>query len=155
MVRVEWPELSALSVDAAKALARVDKLDCAVFLPGPSGREPVLYRPNSSDLAGVDYDRLRNSGVSQVYVSIQNLHRCEEALETNLGEILKDPHITPVQKAACVQSVGTAVVRDLVTLTPEQPSLDRADHVIDCVIGCVLADPAVSASLLSMSEHHR
>ncbi|MFH1418681.1 MAG: HD domain-containing phosphohydrolase [Planctomycetota bacterium] len=126
-----------------------------IYLPGPPNKPPVLYREPGHGLCQPNIDKLRESGVPTLFVRSEDLPQCERALEEKLGELIRNPNIAPEQKAACVKTVGTSVVKAL--LNSERPcdQVDRASLLIVNMVDVILSDRAVAASLLHMSAHHR
>src|ERR1051325_10249617 len=100
---VEKSKLVPIPIAVAGVL---DENENDLYLPGADGKPPVLYRAASRGLSDPDYYQLSESGLSHLFVRGEALGRCEEALETNLNELLHDPRIEPAQKATCVQHVG-------------------------------------------------
>jgi len=132
-----------------------DSVAPPIYLPGAPGKPPILYREPGLGLCSPDLEKLQDSGVPYLLVSAQHLDGCERALEEKLGELMQDPAIAPEQKAACVQTVGLSAARGLLRLDNPARHIDRVSTTIDGLIGAVLSDEAVSASLLQMSAHHR
>lgn len=126
-----------------------------VYLPGPPGRPPILYRQSGLGIGHLDVQRLQDSGVPFLLVDGEHLDGCERALERKLDELMQDPALAPEQKAACVHTVGLSVARGLLNLDDPGKHIDRAAATINSLIGAVLSDEAVSVSLLQMSAHHR
>ncbi len=140
---------------AVRALAEEATADFEVFLPGSTGAEPVLYRAAGAGLGHPDFERMGAHGVTYLHVHSEDYHRCEAALEDNLGAILRNVNVTSQDKAEVVQRVGACVARDLIHYSPDAQHLERASTVVDCMIGSVLTDPLIAASLLEMAGHER
>ncbi len=142
-----------ITMAAAQALADQGAADFAIYLPGPSGEAPLLYRDAGAGLSLPDFDKLRESGVPHLYVQSADLAKCEAVLEQKLAGLLASTHLLPVQKARLAHQVGTSVARDLTTKPIDESSLTRAAQINENVIGCILRDPAVAAHMLQMSAH--
>lgn len=147
--------LKTMPIAAVRALAGEPASDLAVFLPGPDGKEPVLYRQSGVGLVSPDFERLSERGVSHFLVCGDGLTDCERILEDHLSDLLRDPKIDAKQKADCVYHVGLSVVQELLGGADASPHTDRASRLLDTVIDGILADSAVGANLLRMSAHHQ
>ena len=148
-------KLKSVSIDAAETLISFAPVDVAVYLPGADGSAPVLYREEGSGLQKPDFNRLRRTGVQTILVHGDDLGKYETMLEDNLSSLLMDASIPADHKATCVHSVGTAVVRELISSEDTSQSIDRASHFLDTIMEGVLSQPSVAANLLCMSGHHQ
>jgi len=144
-----------LSLGAVRALAQEDRADFEVFLSSPSGDEPVLYRRAGAGLSQPDFARMAEFGGTHVYVRAEDFHRCEEALEDRLCDIIASPHIAPADKAEIIQGTGTTVARDLTSGHLDAAGFDRSANVVEGMIGCILGDERIAAHLLEMADHER
>jgi HD-GYP domain-containing protein (c-di-GMP phosphodiesterase class II) len=142
-------------LNAAKALVCGHEELPALYLPGEGNSAPVLYRERGAHLNVPDFERLRESGVKFLIFEDGALSSYERALEQRLGDILRDPSLTPEAKASSVHVAGTAAVREILENPGESPQLERVSNMLDVVIENVLAQPAVGANLLRMSSHHQ
>ncbi len=140
---------------SVRALTSGPSSDVTLYLAHPRREEPVLYRQRGMGMTQPDFERLRDAGVSILLVHAEDLARCEQALEERLSELLHDQDISAAEKAACVQHVGTSVVRDVIRAEGRGRSVARASRLLDVVIDGVLSDAAVAEGLLKMSSHHR
>lgn len=147
--------LKPMPLASVRALTSGPTSDVAIYLPQSSREEPVLYRQRGMGMSQPDFERLRDAGVSILLVHAEDLSKCEEALEERLSELLRDPEISAAEKAACVQHVGTSVVREVLRKQVDRQSVARATRVLDVVIDGILSDTAVAEGLLHMSGHHR
>lgn len=149
-------DYARIPVAAIGALAGEAAADFEIRLPGSSGGVPTLYRKSGADLALPDYQRIREQGVTHLFVRTEDLGKCEAILECKLATLLRQVELTPAEKAGIVHDVGVSVARDL-TRTPDPgapgPDLQRVGNVVDNVIGCVLHDPLVASQLLHMADH--
>lgn len=148
-------QLAKISPAAVRALARENQADFEVFLPGPNGEDPVLYRRSGAGLRDPDFQRMAEHGVSTVFIRAEDLQQCEKIIETKLIDILNNRDVAPGDKAEIVHSTGTTIARDLIRESVSPASLDRTSTVLDGLIGCVLNDPVVAAYLLQMTGHER
>lgn len=151
----ELAELKAVPIGTARALAQSSESKVAIYLPGSTGRDGVLYRGDHVGLPDVDFRKLAANGLDHLLIDAADLHRCERALESELADILFNPTIDANQKAACAQQVGVNLARDFLTASHPGVHLDRAAQLIDTLIDGVLGDHYVAGSLLSMSAHHQ
>ncbi|MCB9857887.1 MAG: HD domain-containing protein [Phycisphaerales bacterium] len=148
-------ELKAVTMGAARALARSSASNVSIYLPGDAGGEPVLYRGAGIGLPNVNYRRLEASGLDHLLIDAEELRRCERALESELADILFDPTIDANDKAACAQQVGVNVARDFLAAGRPADHMDRAARLVDTLIDGVLRDRQVAGTLLNMSAHHQ
>ena len=147
--------LEFVPVGAAQVLTEKEASDIAFYLPGSDGSEPVLYRNEGLGLSQPDFARLREGGVSALFVRAGDVDRCEEVLEGRLQDLLQNRNIDSEQKAECVQHVGTSVANALVAEPSQPDNIDRASKLLDTVIQSLLCDSAVAADLLQMAGHHQ
>ncbi|UCE60012.1 MAG: HEAT repeat domain-containing protein [Phycisphaerales bacterium] len=140
---------------AVRALVEEDAADFDVFLPGPAGQGPVLYRASGVGLSQPDFERMRAHGVNGLYISSKDYPRCEATLEAKLGAIITNPNVSPDDKAKVVHRVGTSVARDLMGNPSEPLQIERTSAVVDCMINSVLNDPIIASTLLEMAGHER
>jgi HD-GYP domain-containing protein (c-di-GMP phosphodiesterase class II) len=148
-------QLAKISPAAVRALVRENQADFEVFLPGPNGEDPVLYRRSGAGLRDPDFHRMAEHGVSAVYIRAEDLRECEQIIESKLIDILNNRDVAPEDKAEIVHSTGTTIARDLIHDSVSPASLDRTSSVLDGLIGCVLNDPIVAGYLLQMTGHER
>ncbi|HUU81980.1 MAG TPA: HD domain-containing phosphohydrolase [Phycisphaerae bacterium] len=144
-----------LTVATAQALADLGCADLAVYLPRAAQGEAVLYRQAGTGLARPDYQRLREHGVSTLFVRTDVLHDHEAYLEKHLEDVLQHSALEPVAKAEIVHQVGQSIAQDLIRDPKESVSLERTTEFVDEIVQCVLADPSVAPYLAYMSSHHR
>lgn len=144
-----------IDITAAEELISDSASTYAVYLPRASDNQPVLYREAGVGLSQPDFERLRSSGVSFLYMLDKDLEQCTSVLEAKLAGLLASPHVPPEEKARLVHKVGTTIARDLTHGPVGSDDLDRATQIMDNVIGAVLNDPAVAANMLMMAGHER
>jgi len=151
----EQPSLTPVPIGAAEVLAELSRRQVAFYLPSDGGHSPILYREEEATELKPDFSKLRASGISAILVRGDDLGRCEQVLEDHLSRVLRDPRVSSQQKAACVQQVGTSVVRDLIDDPAAPRAVERASTILDHVIESVLSQPGVASTLLHMSAHHQ
>lgn len=144
-----------IPIGAAQALAGHKNADIAIFLPGQSEQEPVLYRDAGGDLSTPDYDRLSRTGLAHIFIQRKDLASCESILEDQLANVLQQTDISNNEKADLVYHVGTQIAHDLTKTTDPSHEADRTAKVIDNVISFVLSDPNVATNMLYMAGHER
>lgn len=144
-----------ISLAALRALDGEDLLDIEIFVARPDGEQAVLYRRAGVGLSTPDYERLAENGVSDVQIRVDDFRRCEETLESRLADILKNPHISPIDKVRIVHGTGTTVVGDLMDGPMSHDDLSRATSITECMVDYLLSDARVSTHLLEMAEHER
>ncbi len=147
--------LQPVPIAIADTLTLDEASSLPLYLPGSPNRPPVLYREPGRGLCQIDMHKLRESGVSALFVRSEDLPQCERALEQKLGELIQNPEITPEQKAACVKAVGTSVVKALLDSERVSDQVDRASLLITNMVDAILSDRSVAVNLLHMSAHHR
>ncbi len=152
---LERVEYSRIAIAAAESLAANGKADFAVYLPGTTDGDPLLYREAGVGLTQPDFDRLRTHDVPFLYILSTDLRQCEAFLESRLRDLLNRPGVTPGEKARLVHQVGTSVARDLTGEPVSSENLARASYVVDNVIGSILNDMLVAAHMLHMAGHER
>ncbi len=144
-----------MPLSAVRALAGQGTSDFQVFLPSSSDEGPVLYRCTESGSDLPDLSRLKEHGVSALYVRSDDFDRCEEALESNLSAILQNKSIPPSDKAEVVHSVGASIAHDLVYGAADAGQVARSSSLLDNVMNAVLDDERVAGHLLAMAGHER
>jgi HD-GYP domain-containing protein (c-di-GMP phosphodiesterase class II) len=153
-----------ISTAAVRGLLSEDAADIDVFLPG-SNNNAVLYRgkgqgeqPGDSGAhraAELDFERLSDHGVSQVFVRAEDLVRCEHALESRLRDLLANPALSSSDRAEIVHSTGSAVAREIMSSSLSSESITRAANLTDGIVEGVLNDPHVAGYVLQMAGHER
>ncbi len=144
-----------INAAALRALAEQGMGDVEIFLPNSQGGDAVLYRRAGAGLSAPNLDRLTNSGVAEVFLRLDDFHRCANELESQLTDLLTNPHISCQDKAQIANTAGLSVAKDLVQVTPDKESISRVDHVVHSLSKGVLHDPAMGAYLLQMAGHER
>ncbi len=147
--------LLPMPIATTETLTHEEASALPIYLPGSPGKPPVLYREPGRGLCQPDMRKLSESGVTTLFVRSEDLSQCERALEEKLGELIRNPDIPPEQKAACVKTVGTSVVKGLLDLEGPSNQLNRASSLIVNMVDVILSDRTVAANLLHMSAHHR
>lgn len=144
-----------IPTSAIRALAREQRTDLEIFLPRLDGDEPVLYRRAGSGLSEPDIARMRDHGVTSLYVRADDLQVCEQVVENRLAELLSNPDIGPAEKAEIMESAGTSVAKGLIGGSLDAPAVARAGRAVDTILGGLLHDPAIAGHLLRMAGHER
>ncbi|MCH7808247.1 MAG: HD domain-containing protein, partial [Planctomycetes bacterium] len=147
--------LTQIPTSAIRALVGEGLAQFEVYLPRSSDNAPVLYRKAGSNISLPDFDRMAENGVHYLYVGAKDFHACEQALESQLGQILANPGIAPAQKAEIVHTAGQSIARQLIqeSVTPE--GLIRTTNIVNTMIDSVLTDTAIASHLLDMAGHER
>ena len=146
---------SRIPLGAAEALTDDVRSHVSVFLPCHGESQPVLYREAGTEVAKPRFDILRANDVPFLLVRNEDLTACESLFENKLDSLLHSSNMRPEEKAQLFHQVGTSVARDLMHGPDENSGLERAVDLVDNVISCVLRDPLVSATMLSMTAHER
>jgi len=144
-----------INAAALRALAEQGMGDVEVFLPNAQGGDAVLYHRAGAGLSAPNLDRLTNNGVEDVFLRLDDFHRCANELESQLTELLTNPHISCQDKAQIANTAGLSMAKDLVQVMPDKESLSRVDHMVNSLTQGVLHDPAIGAYLLQMAGHER
>ncbi len=129
--------------------------DVEIFLPNAQGGDAVLYRRAGAGVSAINLDRLASNGVSEVFLRLDDFHRCADELESKLTDLLTNPHISSPDKAQIANTAGLSVAKDLIHVTPDKESISRVDQVVSSLSQGVLQDPAMGAYLLQMAGHER
>ncbi len=151
----ERKDFARIPLAAVGALSGNAAADFEVRLPSPSGGAPTLYRKSGGEMELPDYHRMREHGVSHLYVRVEDLAKCEAIIEGKLTSLLQQSQLSPAEKAGVIHDVGASVARNLMKESDAPPDLVRVGNVLDNVIGCVLHDPLVASQLLHMADHER
>ncbi len=144
-----------INTAALRALAEQGMDDVEVFLSNSQNGDAVLYRRAGAGLSTPNMDRLTNSGVTDVYLRLDDFHRCASALESQLSDLLMNPNIARQDKAQIANTAGLGVAKELIHAPPDANSLKRVDHMVDSLSKGVLHDPEIGAYLLQMAGHER
>jgi HD-GYP domain-containing protein (c-di-GMP phosphodiesterase class II) len=147
--------LAEISTGTVCGLLAADVAAVDVYLPGAAGKAPVLYRGARSDAQAVDLQRLRQHGVSHVYVRGDALHNCERAIEQRLSALLANPRLASADKAHLLHTAGVFVARELLNAPTPAAQIERAAGLADRIIEGLLHDPEIAAYLLQMAGHER
>ncbi len=129
--------------------------DVAVYLPTASREGAVLYREAGVGLSQPDVERLRQSGVSSLFLRESSQGECEAAVQDRLADVLLAPDISADQKAACIFFAGSATMRDLIDLPEAEGNLDRAWSLLGTVVEAALTDPALAPAILQTAARQR
>jgi HD-GYP domain-containing protein (c-di-GMP phosphodiesterase class II) len=143
-----------MTLQTAQALVDAGCADLDVYLPSRNGKEVVLYHRPVGTAESADYLRLRDNGISTLYVQKSQLRDNEASIEDRLGEMLCRQDLPSIAKAEIVHQVGGSIADAIIGEGP-RPDLQRANQFLEPVVDCVLTDPTVMPYLAHMSCHHR
>ncbi len=142
-------------IETAQALASQGCSDLNVYLANAGPDDLVLYRGSGPGVARIDLDRLRDHGVSTLYVETGALHNHDAYLEENLDKLLLGDSLEPVAKAEIVHYVGRTIAQNLIASPHAGETLARTSRFVDEIVDCVLAKQGVGRYMMHMACHHR
>ncbi len=137
-------------VDVSVELLRLDStLGFDLFIKGAA--QMVLYRERHLPLTRQVLDRLRENGVTTLWVPADDERKLGRYVETHLAEILEDPRLPPTHKAHAVYAASQNLAADILADASKE-TLARARPLVGRSVGALMRDPDILTSLLSRLE---
>lgn len=149
------PRFENISLASARALVGADGADFAIYLPPSGSTGPVLYRDEAAGLLMPDFERMREQGVREFLVAVEDFSRCEALIEEKLGEVLCSPETPAREKAEVASNVGERISRDILASPMDEVQFGRASSFVNHVLSGLLTDATISSYILQMAEHER
>lgn len=144
-----------ISIASARALIGAEDADFAIYLPPSATTGPVLYRDEAAGLVTPDFQRMREQGLGEFLVAVEDYSRCEALIEEKLGEVLCASDTPAAEKAEVTGIVGTKIARDVLISPGDEAQLSRASDFVSHVLSGLLTDATMSGYMLQMAEHER
>ncbi|MCP4590080.1 MAG: HD domain-containing protein [bacterium] len=144
-----------LTVETAQALMAAGCADLNVFLPDNRRGGAVLYTAAGSEVDRPDYSRLRDHGVSMLYVRTDTLQHHSHHLEESLDKLLLSDRLEPIAKAEIAHHVGHTIAQDISLAPDSEQAMARTSRFVDEMVECVLTDQGVAEYVTHMASHHR
>ena len=113
----------------------------------------TLYRRADLEFTREDLNRLIDSNVDLVYVSVQNHQLYFKAIENGLCDIVKDSNLRQERKAEIVYSTCIALVDQLYDKPPGQTEIHRVENVSHALVEMILGDQDSFKYLFEVSNH--
>lgn len=115
----------------------------------------MLYRDEAAGLVTPDFERMRQQGVREFLIAVEDFARCEALIEEKLGEVLCSAEIPSREKAEVAGSVGTKIANDVLVSPKDEEQFARASDFVNRVLAGLLTDATISSYMLQMAEHER
>lgn len=113
----------------------------------------TLFRAADVAFADLDRDRLLRSGVTLVYIRMNDQARFREQCEACVDQVAADPRIAIDQKSSIVYEIGVELINELLgdpNLASLSPRLSRVSRAITTM---VMNDPSSFSHLFAASQH--
>ena len=111
---------------------------------------PVLYRERSVPFTAEDRDRLEESGVVDLFVTVKDETKFWHYIESNLRDILRDKAMANEEKASLAYHCSQCVVADLFDDPRSSVSIDRSKTLIKNMAEFLLQDESSVSNLMRM-----
>ncbi|MBD3335605.1 MAG: HD domain-containing protein [Candidatus Eisenbacteria bacterium] len=121
-----------------------------LMLKAPGSGKFVLYRRGDLVFSEEHKEKLQQSNVSAVYISTKDRPRYLRYLERNLGEIIDDPRLGPVEKARIVYECSGHVAQEIMDSPWVAESLRRANGIVGTTVTHLLRSPANAGRMIEM-----
>jgi len=113
----------------------------------------TLYRRADLEFTREDLNRLIDSDVDLVYVSVQDHQLYFKTIENSLCDIVRDSNLRQERKAEIVYSTCIALVDQLYEEPPGQTEIHRVENVSHALVEMILGDQDSFKYLFEVSNH--
>jgi HD-GYP domain-containing protein (c-di-GMP phosphodiesterase class II) len=109
--------------------------DFEMYLPGPPGKPPVLYRGRSLPFHEEDMERLSAHRVENVLVPLSDSGAYRLYVESNLGQILSDTAVPLEERCTVLYSSAQSLVKSVLEDPRSGTILERSGAVVGHMVG--------------------
>ena len=118
-----------------------------------NGRSYHLYRSTDLHFGQRDYQRLMDSGVEFVYVSVKDHQVYYRTIEESLGKIVSDTNIQLEQKTEILYSTGMELASQILLKPPGRNEIDRTAKMAHATVQLIMQDQNAFGRLFEISNH--
>lgn len=118
-----------------------------------NGTDYVLYRNIGIQFGLKDYQRLLESGIESVYVSVREHQQYHQALERSLEAIVADPEIQQEKKAEILYSTSLEIANQIILEPPAKREIDRTESLVHSTVKMIIQNDTAFGQLFSVSNH--
>jgi len=124
-----------------------------VYLFNPKGRNYSLYRDKELAFGKKDYERLLESQVEFVYVSVQDHRAYYRAMEKAIKGIVADPQIQAEKKAEILYSTSMELAHQLLDAPPGREEIKRTTELASTTVQMIMNDKRAFGRLFEVFNH--
>ncbi len=112
-----------------------------------------LYRDKDLDFGQKDYQRLIDSGVDFVYVSVHDHQQYYRTLEKCIGEIVQDKRIQQEKKAEMLYFTSLELANQLLQSAPDKKQIRQAENISLATVKMIMNNKGAFHYLYEVSNH--
>ncbi|MBN1845680.1 MAG: HD domain-containing protein [Sedimentisphaerales bacterium] len=125
--------------------------DLSIFLL--QNDEYSLYRSIGLHIESKDVQRLLDSGVEYVYISVKDHQAYYRTIEATIQQIVKDPHLQTEKKTQILYATSIELANQLLSAPPKQEDIRRARGITRATVQLILEDPKAFGYLFETFNH--
>ena len=118
-----------------------------------NGRSYHLYRSTDLHFGQRDYQRLIDSGVDFVYVSVKDHQVYYRTIEKSLEKIISDTNTQLERKTEILYSTSMELANQILLKPPGQNEIDRTAKVAHATVQLIMHDQNAFSRLFEVSSH--
>ncbi len=103
-----------------------------------TGREVVLYRAKSLPFTEQSRAKLIENSIATIYISYESREAYQQYIEEHLPEILADPKLEEIKKAAILYDTSKALVKELMANPTYSENVRRGQDLVENTINYIL-----------------
>jgi HD-GYP domain-containing protein (c-di-GMP phosphodiesterase class II) len=134
------------------ASLRLDTIQSFDLYLRVKGNKYVLYLAGSNALTEDALLELTRKRVANLYISSDHEEAYRQYVEEQLPYIIRDPGISPDDKARVVYDTAITVVRDMFD-EPREDVIKRAKDVVTSTVALILTDDDANVKLTQLTSH--
>ncbi len=127
--------------------------DLEVYIYNPQTQVYSLYRHRKLPFGEKDYQRLLDSQIETVYVSIKDHDIYYHAMENAIGNIIGDPKLQKEKKAEILYSTSLELANQLLEKPPDNQTIARTGNIAQATVQMIMGDKKAFGSLFEISNH--
>lgn len=115
--------------------------------------EYLLYSSTETPFSRHDLERLLESGVEFVYVSIRDHQTYYRTMEQAIEKIVDNPHLKREKKSEILYATSIELSNQLLVEPPGRKEIDRAAHIAKATVNMIMNDTQAFSSLFEVFNH--
>jgi HD-GYP domain-containing protein (c-di-GMP phosphodiesterase class II) len=128
-------------------------LDVRLYIRDSSAAAPRLYRGANVSFERKDLDRLIASGLSSLYININDYTRYQSYLRSHLPEILKDERISVNERFATLNAVVRDVLASSFLVNDVDRTVEVADEMAAHCVELMSREDCVAGEIIRLLSH--
>lgn len=124
-----------------------------LFLRPQGGKPPVLYRDKTLPFTEESRNRLRQNGITKLYVSNAQAGVYRTYVQSNLRSIVSDPSVELTERAEVLYTSAQDVMKDLMDDPRSGQLFDRTSRLASDAVWFLFNQPASFGSLLKVTSY--